>query len=285
MKYYDPENKRLVYIEEKASPDYWDKHWAAGMRKRLRISKKTTYATKISRCYLNPHTRITRKYLKPEQGPILEGGCGLGKKVEVLCFCGFQCIGVDYARETVKIVNEHIPELDVRYGDIRKLDFPDDYFAGYWSIGVIEHFWDGYDKIAEEMKRVIKPGGYLFLSIPYMSLLRKIKAKAGCYVKWANQSTEDFRQFALNHRNVMDEFSKKGFVLIEKKAQGLLFGLKDEFSFLTPLINGILRHKDQNFLTKIFYLILDSLSSLLFGRMFGHMILLVLRKRKKSVSV
>jgi len=206
MKYYDPQNKRLVYIEKKATPDYWDEHWAAGVRKRLRRSKATTWATKINRCYLNPHTRITRKYLKPEQGPVLEGGCGLGKKVEVLCFCGFQCIGVDYARDTVRAVNEHIPELDIRYGDIRKLDFPDDFFAGYWSIGVIEHLWDGYDRIAEEMERVLKPGGYLFLSFPYMSLYRRMLAKTGFYRKYENQSPEDFRQFALNHRKVTDDF-------------------------------------------------------------------------------
>ena len=27
MKYYDGKNKRLIKFQEKANPDFWDKHW------------------------------------------------------------------------------------------------------------------------------------------------------------------------------------------------------------------------------------------------------------------
>jgi len=279
MKYYDPQNKRLIYIQEPTTPDYWDRHWENNIKKRLKISRKITLATRINRCYLDFYTRFTKKFLKPEHGPILEGGCGLGKKVEVLCFCGFQCIGVDYARETVKIINENIPELDIRIGDIRKLDFPKSYFAGYWSIGVIEHFWLGYDDIADEMHRVIKPGGYLFLSFPYMSWWRKIKGKRGGYPEFKSQNREKFRQFALNHKDVIKDFENKDFTPVTKKSRAVVFGLKDEFPFLAPVIEGVLKCKDRNLITKTFYLVLDSLSSFLCGWIFGHTIPLVLRKK------
>ena len=43
----------------------------------------------------------------------------------------------------------------------------------------IEHFIDGYDAILSEMYRVIKEGGYLFLTVPSMSIIRKVKAALG----------------------------------------------------------------------------------------------------------
>ncbi len=64
---------------------------------------------------------------------------------------GYQSAGVDFAKETIERVKEIIPKLDVRVGDVRDLQFPDNYLTGYWSLGVIEHFWDGYYDILEEM--------------------------------------------------------------------------------------------------------------------------------------
>jgi len=42
------------------------------------------------------------------------------------------------------------------------LKFPNNFFDGYWTLGVIEHFWEGYNQIIEEAKRVIKPGDIYF---------------------------------------------------------------------------------------------------------------------------
>ena len=56
---------------------------------------------------------------------------------------GFSTTGVDFAEKTVKI-NALYPSLDIRLVDIRNMDFDDGFFDGYWSFGVIEHFYDGY---------------------------------------------------------------------------------------------------------------------------------------------
>lgn len=98
--------------------------------------------------------------------------------------------------------------------DVRKLDFLYNYFAGYWSIGVIEHLSSGYDDIAKEMSRVIKPGGYLFLSFPYMSYLRRLKSKSRMYIEFLNQTHHNFYQFALNAIPVIHYFERLGFILI-----------------------------------------------------------------------
>ena len=48
---------------------------------------------------------------------------------------------IDYAPKTVEFVNKKFPFLDIRLGDVTKLDFDDNFFDAYWSFGVIEHFY------------------------------------------------------------------------------------------------------------------------------------------------
>lgn len=268
MKYYDPSRKQLVYIREEPTPDYWDRHWnAANIRRRVLRPRKYSYVV-----------RITKKYLKPSDGPILEGGCGLGFHVESLGMNGYKCIGIDNAVKTVRALQRNIPELDIRLGDVRKLSFPDNYFAGYWSIGVIEHFWDGYNDIAEEMSRVIEPDGYLFLSFPYMSWYRKVSAKLGSYKEFNNQNVDSFYQFALNAEDVITNFEKMGFRLIKRKPRGILYGIRDEITPLSPIVDCITKRSNENTFTKAFYSGLESIMSAAFGFIFGHVVLLVFRR-------
>lgn len=102
--------------------------------------------------------KTLRKYLPGEKGIILEGGCGRAQHVYCMKYNGYNAVGVDFAERTVRAVNEAVPELDVRKCDVRNLPFRDGEIAGYWSIGVIEHFWDGYNEILDEMARVIRDG-------------------------------------------------------------------------------------------------------------------------------
>jgi SAM-dependent methyltransferase len=264
MKYYDSSLNQLIYIREEATPDYWDNHWdTENIRQKILNSGRRSYVA-----------RVTKKYLNPNDGPILEGGCGLGGNVESLRLNGYKCIGLDNARRTVQILRDNIPELDIRFGDVRRLDFPSDYFAGYWSIGVIEHFCNGYDDIANEMLKVIKPGGYLFLSFPFMSYCRRIKAKLGFYEEFNNRDAAGFYQFALNVRNVSRDFEKMGFKLIKKKPRSILYGVKDESPSLGPIVDFLAKHRDKNILNFLLY----SVISMMFGHIFAHMILLVFRK-------
>ena len=137
--------------------EFWDSHWdlAENTIRQILSTKK------------NFVSLITEKYLKPEHGIILEGGCGTGQNVAALVNNGYRCIGIDWAEKTVALLNRYAAGLDIRQGDVRKLPFPDKYFAGYWSMGVIEHFREGYEPVALEMARVIKDNGYLFLAFPY----------------------------------------------------------------------------------------------------------------------
>jgi len=112
IKLFDKYNNRLIFVRQ-SGPDFWDTHWSTVDIKKFIFS--------ISR--FSMVVRITKKFLKPTDGPILEAGCGIGQNVFVLTREGYRCIGIDNARKTVQRVKQQCPEIDIRFQDIRKLEF------------------------------------------------------------------------------------------------------------------------------------------------------------------
>ena len=227
-KFFDPANNRLVYIGHHSESDFWDEHWKLN---------------KFVKMYVDHFVvKITSQYL-PKKSAVLEGGCGLGAKVYSLQQAGYNAVGLDYAEQTVKLLNETHPDLAIKLGDVRKLPFSDSIFDGYWSLGVIEHFFTGYQDIASEMKRVLKKDGYLFITVPYMSWIRRLKAKLGLYPTFnpKEHSEKDFYQFALPTEDILSHFKKIGFELVKSKKLDGVKGFKDEvpnFGILPKIYEG-----------------------------------------------
>jgi len=191
-KYYDKVNERLVYINKKADEKYWDAHWNDNINFKTYVAKKNMFVSKT-----------TKKYL-PIGSKIIEGGCGKGQNVFTLQSDGYDAYGIDYAEETVKKINQEFPDLKIVFGDVNKLNYNDGFFNGYWSLGVIEHFWFGFDSIMSEMNRVLKKDGILFLTVPTMSPLRRIKSLLNLYphIESSNLSIDDFFQFAISSKSI-----------------------------------------------------------------------------------
>ncbi len=164
---YTPVADRLVYLDEKATPEFWDARWRTEGQARISRQDKQI-------------VRVTAKYL-PSGACVLEGGCGRANKVKALADSGFKAIGIDFAEESVRRARLEYPDLDIREGDVRSLPFSGGYFDGYWSSGVIEHFWTGYDAILSEAHRVLRPGRLLFLTAPWFSPYRRLRARRGGY--------------------------------------------------------------------------------------------------------
>lgn len=266
---YDRKNRRLVYFQEKATSHFWDRLWKDGkLKKSIESGRNDLFVSTITKIFLRPG----------KNSRILEGGCGKGSYVYSLQTRGFDVFGIDYAEETVKRVNVAVPQLQISVGDVRKLPFPNGYFDGYWSLGVIEHFYEGYSPITDEMSRVIKPGGYLFLTFPFMSPLRKVKARFGQYREFDDRRNnyDDFYQFALDAGSVIRHLRKKGFSLVLKKALDGTGGLKREIksSILRKMILSI-----ENWDGKIGKLA-KMVIGLALAPISGHSVLLVLRKKK-----
>ena len=222
MRYYDPANNRLVYVRRSASPEYWDEQWDRQSFAHARAAGRLSNYV----CY------YTRKYL-PTGARILEAGCGRGQYVLELASLGYDAHGVDFAPKTIQRVKETYPNLQVRVGDVRALPYGDNEFDGYWSLGVIEHFYDGYGPILREARRVLKPGGHAFVTFPHMSRLRRSKARRGAYPRFdASMGAADFYQFALDEHAVIRSFEEQGFRLIANRPRDGFKGLKDDVPFL-----------------------------------------------------
>lgn len=264
MRYYDPEEKQLVYIEQSATPEFWDRQWEdTELKKSILAGSKDRFVYPITRRYLKPGSKI------------LEGGCGKGQFVYSLHNRGYDAIGVDFAPKVVEKAKSLVPELQLTVGDVRKLEFSDNVFDGYWSVGVIEHFPEGYEAIMNEMYRVLRPGGYLFLTFPYMSPLRKLKAHLGAYPQF-NRTTFDrqhFYQFALNSQVVIHKFEHAGFKLVKEKPYSGFKGLKDESGPLKPFFQKIYNNK--SFFSKLVSYAL----TILFAPMAAHATILIFKKK------
>jgi len=263
MKYYDISHNRLVFIQKKATSEFWDEHWNTENFKEIITSgKNDSFILKNS-----------QKYLKT--GRILEGGCGTGAKVFALHYHGYDAYGVDFAKITVKKINESVPNLQVFPADVRSLPFSSSTFDGYWSLGVIEHFYEGYESIADEIARVLKPGGFLFLTFPYMSPLRKLKAKVGIYHLWEESlGTKSFYQFALDKNEVIKEFERRGFQMMIAKPYNGIKGFKDEVQFSKPFLQYLYNYSGTSLWVNLTRYVLQGCLSLFAS----HTILVILKR-------
>ncbi len=216
---YWPGAERLVYLDEKATPQFWDSHWRAEGRPPS-VSARDDVIT------------VTAKYL-PAGARVLEGGCGRANKVKAMADAGFNAVGIDFAKESVAQARLDYPGLDIRTGDVRALDFPEATFDGYWSIGVIEHFWQGYGEILSEAARVLRPAGFLFLTAPWFSPYRHQKARVNGYPRCEfNSEPDSFYQFALSRREVSSALVSHGFKLLRWRGRVAEISMKEDMAAL-----------------------------------------------------
>jgi SAM-dependent methyltransferase len=219
---YDADARRLVYYGREADQSFWDEHWSG----RLTEADIKRFNVDV--------VRWTRKFL-PKGSKVLDAGCGTAHSVWSLRESGYDAWGIDFALDTVEAVKAAVPDLQVIQGDVRALPFDDSSLDGIWSLGVIEHFPEGYGKIIEEMGRALRPGAYAFVTFPAMSPLRRMKAAAGAFPKFSG-GFENFYQFALDPGTVARDFEQRGFKVVISAPRGGLMGLKHEWPAARPLL-------------------------------------------------
>ncbi len=265
-KYYDRAAGRLVYLRERATSDYWDRRWRE-------VDAGRAMETGGS---LGFFPATTARYL-PAGARVLDGGCGVGDKVRALADAGFDAHGVDFASRTLLRARQAAPDLRLVLGDVRALPYGDASFDGCWSIGVIEHFYEGFSLIASEARRVLRPGGILFLTFPAYSPMRRMKRAMGLYPDWPSSPSDDlvagFYQFALRPAAITEVLRRDfGFDLVGARPRGGLRGLKEE----VPALRRVWRRIERARGRPVAWLrgAVDAAAS----RVAGHTALLVLRK-------
>lgn len=198
--------------------EIWDQTWSKNSFEELR-----------NQLFINPiYWRL--KDLAKLNDQILEAGCGFGQWVYQLSQEGYDITGVDFAPKTIRKLKKKFKELKFILADVEKLPFEDNSFDVYLSFGVIEHFEDGPQNVLREANRVLKKGGLLFLTIPYLNFFRKIR-----YSKIKKKG--EFYQYLYDEKEFLNHIKKAKFKLAKKCHCDFISAIKKDFPQIYRLIN------------------------------------------------
>lgn len=105
---------------------------------------------------------------KHKERNILAIGCGTGAELEFLSKLG-DVTGIDYSQDAVDYCKKN-NTVKVLQGDATSLPFQDDTFDLVVAFDVLEHIKDD-KKAVSDIFRVLKPEGYLYLTVPAFQFL------------------------------------------------------------------------------------------------------------------
>jgi len=145
----------------------WNQHWE-NQSTIKRLKKINTAYPEVTQVLLS---------LTNENSSCIELGCGSGTYAIELLANNRKCIASDFsedALELAKIKGKELYKIDVptQLVDIYNIPKPDNTFDLVFSDGLIEHL--DIPRTLKEMKRVLKPNGWMVAKVPTGSLLYKI---------------------------------------------------------------------------------------------------------------
>ena len=129
---------------ERYGPDFYDRQW------RDRVEGRGRW----------PFQDFHQRALEYTEGLVLDVGCGIGTYCNEAWRRGFEVVGVDFSKYALKHVKCYKVLASAEYLPFRSRCF--DYVV---ALEVLEHL-DDMVKGIEEIKRVVKANGRIFVSIP-----------------------------------------------------------------------------------------------------------------------
>ena len=144
--------------------------------------------------------RVMRPFLAtlPKASRILGAGCGLGEWTVFLAREGYDTVGLDLSGSVIDVLQRRFPANAWVRGDIRETGFDTQSFDACFSWGAFEHFESGLGDCLREAHRVTRPGGFLFISVPFQNW-RHILRDARRLERWDPEFTPG-RGYAQPHR-------------------------------------------------------------------------------------
>jgi SAM-dependent methyltransferase len=142
--------------EKKSKREHWDRFWRA--------------AEDVSEVYSNEERIASRiERLVPVEGKrVLEVGAGSGRDGIRLAGGGAQVVSLDYSMPSLAMIRSQLQEgasVSLCCGDAFLLPFEDETFDVVFHQGLLEHFRNPGDLIAEN-RRVLRTGGLLLVDVP-----------------------------------------------------------------------------------------------------------------------
>lgn len=112
---------------------------------------------------------LIRRFWPQTSGSFLEAGCGSAANALNLAQSGVAVTGIDLSPAALQMAKGAFAERrlggEFVLGDVRDIPFPDASFDFVYAGGVVEHFDESAQAVAE-MARVLRPGGTLLITAP-----------------------------------------------------------------------------------------------------------------------
>ncbi len=220
---YDSLNDRLVYVVGAADQEYWTSLWRSALTEANIRRGDRFVASETSR-------------VLPPGAKVVDAGCGIGATVYGLAEAGFDAYGIDFSEATVGEIRTLAPGLKIEVADVRAMPFEGGSLDGVWSLGVIEHFPDGYDALIEEVSRVLRPNGHLFLTVPVISPLKSLRIRFRRYRPLRPEDRSNFFQFAFRKQEVVERINSHGYRLIRSYGRSGSFGLHEDLGSVAKFV-------------------------------------------------
>ena len=174
-------------------------------------------------------------------------------------------MGFDYAINAMRKARQIVGPLQLVAGDLTSIGVSNDVFDAIISIGVVEHRHAGPEVFLYEMRRILKPGGVLMISVPYFNPLRKWRAKHGAYQD--NVNGLDFYQYAFSREEFCRILESTGYEIETTYSYAHQNTLTQELHWL---------NKMPGFIKKFILRISKHVPYV--NSQFGHMLMVVARK-------
>ena len=152
------------WTNDRLLENLWGEHIHLGFYEKPRL-KKDFRKAKIDFVHELVHWSGMNKL--PQGSRVLDVGCGIGGSARILSNdYGFDVVGISISQEQIKRANELTNDHNFcRFEVMNALDlkFPKGSFDGVWSVEAGPHIIDK-QKFADEMLRVLRPGGFLAIA-------------------------------------------------------------------------------------------------------------------------
>ncbi|TAK58731.1 class I SAM-dependent methyltransferase [Patescibacteria group bacterium] len=97
---------------------------------------------------------------------ILDVGCGNGRDIQTFLSKGFAVEGLDYTHAAVEGLRKKFPNETFYEADMRKTGLASELYGGIWACASVLNLPKSEVSLAlNEFKRLLVPGGILFLSV------------------------------------------------------------------------------------------------------------------------
>ncbi|MBU0667187.1 MAG: methyltransferase domain-containing protein [Nanoarchaeota archaeon] len=142
---------------------------------------------------LEPHEemkQLSKIFKKNNVKNILDLGCGAGRNLLYLSEQGFDVVGVDNAKEGLKILKKELKKKklksDLFLGNVfSKLPFGNNFFDAVISVQVLQHSTEkNIIKSISEIRRILKKDGLVFITLAGRIACGKVRY---CLVKTAKE--------------------------------------------------------------------------------------------------